>query len=358
MGAPWQASREAKRALALAGTLMLALCGSAAAQNAVSTTAEMATYSGADRTDKLVAGAKKEGVVTLYTSANVDDMAIVSAAFEKKYGVKVRVWRGSSETLVQRGVVEARGGRFDADVFETGGAAMESLHLEKLLQEVKSPVLADLDPTALRPHGEWTGTRYNVFVAAYNTRLIRKDELPKHYGDLVDPKWKGKLGIEADDSDWFGGVIDQLGEERGLKLFRDIVAANGISVRKGHTLLANLITSGEVPLALTAYAYRALQLKNSGAPVDWFTVPPTIARLEGIGVARRAAHPNAAILFYDFMLTEAQELLNARDYFPTSRKVRPPVEVHSLTFLDPAKVLDNSQKWGKYYRDTFISRAR
>jgi iron(III) transport system substrate-binding protein len=355
---PLRPSGEAKRALAMAGILALGLCGSVEAQGVASTTAEMATYAGADRTDKLVAGAKREGVVTLYTSANVDDMAAVTAAFEKKYGVKVRVWRGSSETLVQRSVAEARGARFDADVFETGGAAMESLHRERLLQEVKSPVLADLDAMALRPHGEWTGTRYNVFVAAYNTKLIRKDELPRDYGDLVDPKWKGKLGIEADDSDWFGGVIGELGEERGLKLFRDIAATNGISVRKGHTLLANLITSGEVPLALTAYAYRVIQLKHSGAPVDWLTMPPTIARLEGIGVARRAAHPNAAILFYDFMLTEAQELLNARDYFPMSRKVRPLVDLPSLTFLDPARILDNNQKWSKYYRDTFISRAR
>jgi iron(III) transport system substrate-binding protein len=357
MGALW-ASGEAKRALALAGVVALGACGIVHAQVVVSTTAEMAAYAGADRTDKLIAGAKKEGVVTLYTSANVDDMGVVTAAFEKKYGVKVRVWRGSSENLVQRSVVEARGARFDADVFETGGAAMESLHREKLLQEIKSPVLADLDPMALRPHGEWTGTRYNVFVVAYNTKLIRKDELPKDYGDLVDPKWKGKLGIEADDSVWFGGVIGELGEERGLKLFRDIAATNGISVRKGHTLLANLITSGEVPLALTAYAYRVIQLKHSGAPVDWFAVAPTIARLEGIGVARRAAHPNAAILFYDFMLTEAQELLTARDYFPMSRKVRALVDLPSLTFLDPARILDNNQKWSKYYRDTFISRAR
>jgi iron(III) transport system substrate-binding protein len=191
--------------------------------------------------------------------------------------------------------VEARGARFDADVFETGGAAMESLHRERLLQEIKSPVLADLDPMALRPHGEWTGTRYNVFVVAYNTRLIRKDELPKDYGDLIDPKWKGKLGIEADDSDWFGGVIDALGEDRGLKLFRDIAATNGISVRKGHTLLANLITSGEVPLALTAYAYRAIQLKHSGAPVDWFALPPPSHgwKVSGSPAGRRTRTPRS-----------------------------------------------------------------
>jgi len=346
-----------RRVLVLAGLLALAPCGLASAQSA-STVADIAAYAGPDRTDKLIAGAKKEGSVTVYTSANVEDMAVLSAVFEKKYGVKLRVWRGSSENVVQRGVTEARGGRYDADVFETGGAAMESLHREKLLQEVKSPAFADLNPAALTAHGEWTGTRYNVFVAAYNTKLIKRDELPKSYDDLSDPKWKGRLGIEADDNDWFGAVIGALGEERGLKLFRNIVAANGVSVRKGHTLLANLIVSGEVPLALTTYAYRVLQLKDSGAPVDWFAIPPTIARFEGAGVARRAPHPYAAVLFFDFMLTDGQDLLRDREYFPASRKAKPLPDGISVTFIDPARSLEENQKWTKSYRDTFINQAR
>jgi iron(III) transport system substrate-binding protein len=340
----------------LAGVLALWPCWPASAQ--VPTSADVASYAGPDRAEKLIAGAKNEKIVTVYTSANVEDMAILSAAFEKKYGVKVRVWRASSEQVLQRGVIEARGGRYDADVFETGGAAMEALHREKLLQAVKSPAWADLNPAALTEHGEWTGTRFNIFLAAYNTRLVKKEELPKSYDDLRLPKWKGKLGIEADDSDWFGTVIDRMGEERGLKLFRDIVAANGISVRKGHTLLANLIVSGEVPLALTTYAYRVIQLKSSGAPIDWFAIPPVIARFEGAGVARHAAHPYAAVLFLDFMLTDAQELLLNREYFPASRNVKPLPDGISIIFLDPAKSLDENQKWTKYYRDIIVSQAR
>jgi iron(III) transport system substrate-binding protein len=346
---------ELRRALVVAGLLALP-CGLAAAQSL--TTADIAAYAGADRVEKLIAGAKKEGTVTVYTSADVEDMAALSAAFERAYGVKVQVWRGSSENVVQRGVAEARGGRYDADVFETGGSAMESLHREKLLVPLKPPDSADLLPAALTTHGEWTGTRYNVFVAAYNTKLVKKDELPQSYDELVDPKWKGRLGIEADDSDWFGAVIEALGEARGLKLFRDMVAANGISVRKGHTLLANLVTSGEVPFALTAYTYRVVQLKNKGAPVDWFAIPPTIARMEGAGVAKRAPHPNAAILFFEFMLTDAQELLRDREYFPASRKVRPLPDGVSFTFIDAAKDLDEASKWSKYYRDIVINRRR
>src|ERR1700687_382409 len=128
----------------LAALLALWPCWPASAQ--VPTSADVASYAGPDRAEKLIAGAKNEKIVTVYTSANVEDMAILSAAFEKKYGVKVRVWRASSEQVLQRGVIEARGGRYDADVFETGGAAMEALHREKLLQAVKSPAWADLNP--------------------------------------------------------------------------------------------------------------------------------------------------------------------------------------------------------------------
>jgi iron(III) transport system substrate-binding protein len=285
-------------------------------------------------------------------------MAPVTAAFEKKYGVGVKVWRASSEAIVQRSVTEARGGRFDADMFETGGAALEALHREQLLQQVKPPAAADLNPAALTPHDEWTGTRYNVFVAAYNTKLVRREELPKSYDDLLDPRWKGRLGIEKADSDWFGAVIGSLGEVRGLKLFRDIVAANGISVRSGHTLLANLVVTGEVPLALTIYTFRAEQLKKSGAPIDWVAIPPTVARFEGAGVARRAPHPHAAILFFEFLLTDAQDLLRNREMFTARRDAEALPGGMSLVFIDAARSLDESRKWGKYYRDIIVSQAR
>ena len=321
-------------------------------------TADIATYQGADRSQRLMEGAKKEGALTIYNSAPVDDMAVVTAAFEKKYGVKVRVWRASSENIVQRGVAEARAGRFEADIFETNSPEMEALHREKLLQEVKSPYLADLIPQAIPPHREWIGTRLNIFALAYHTKLVRKDELPKSFEDLLHPKWKGRLGIEASDLDWFAGVIGELGEAKGLKLFRDIVAANGISVRTGHTLLTNLVVSGEVPLALTVYNYKAEQLKNNGAPIDWFVIPPALARPQGVGLARRAPHPNAAVLFFDFMLTDAQELLVKRDFIPTSKKISTPLNKFPLKFIDPKVVLDEKDKWSNLYKEIIIQQSR
>src|SRR5262245_38040199 len=192
---------------------------------------ELAGYTGPDRSQRLIEGARREGTLTVYSSAPPDDMLVLTTAFEKKHGIKVQVWRASSENIVRRAVSEARAGRHDADIFETNAAEMESLYREKDLHPVNSPHITDLIPKSVHANREWIGTRLNVFVLAYNTRLVRKEELPKSYEDLLHPRWKGRLGIEASDLDWFAGVVNGMGEAKGLKLFRDIVAINGLSVR-------------------------------------------------------------------------------------------------------------------------------
>lgn len=344
---------------AFVGATALLLAYSAPAQSAEApTVSSIATYNGPDRMQRLIEGAKKEGTLTLYTSFTVKDADALIAAFEKKYGVKVRLWRSSSENVLQRAVVEYRAGRFDVDVFESNSSTMEPLHREKLLQEVKTPALADLVPEAIPAHREWIGTRLQLITAAYNTNLIKKADLPKTYEDLLDPKWKGKLGIEADDEDWFATIVAAMGEKKGLQLFRSIVAKNGISVRKGHTLLTNLVVSGEVPLALTTYLYKVEQYKAKGAPIDSLVLTPTVARVNGVGLARKAPHPYAAVLFFDFMLTDGQKTLAKRDFWPTNRKVKQIPEQFKLRFVDAVKQLDEASKWEKQYKEIVANQSR
>ncbi len=274
---------------------------------------DLSGYGGADREQMLIAGAKKEGGLNLYTSQQLTDTTPVVEAFEKRDGIKVKVWRSGPDNIVPRILNEAKSKRFEFDIVETEGQAPEVLQREQQLQLVKTAYLQDLLPQALRPHGEWVGTRLLIFAQAYNTKLLKKDELPKTWQDLVNPKWKGKLGIEIKDDEWFYTLMQKLGEEKGLKLFRDIATNSGFSVRKGHTLLTNLVASGEVPLALTVYNSRAEQLKNKDAPIDWFVLQPAIAQVNGAGVSRRAPNPHSALLFFDFLLSEAQAILAKRD---------------------------------------------
>jgi iron(III) transport system substrate-binding protein len=347
--------RNFNRMLLAAGA-SLAMPGLAFAQ-AKNGMAQLAAYNGADRLQRLIEGAKKEGALNIYTSAQSDDMGPLVAGFEKKYGLKTTVWRAGSEKVLQRAVTEARGNRYTVDVIETNGPELESLHREKLLQAVVSPHHANLIPAAVLPHKEWIGTRLNVFVQAYNTKLVKKEELPKSWDDLLNPRWKGRLGIEQEDQDWLAGVAAELGEAKAIKLFKDIVAANGMSVRKGHTLLTQLVASGEVPFALTVYNYKAEQLKQKGAPIDWLAVSTPIARPNGIGLARNAPNPHAALLFYDFELgEEGQKILAERDFVPTNTKVMTPFGKQQMRFVSAQTMLDEGDKWAKLYEDIFSAR--
>jgi len=349
-----------RRSLLIATLAAAGLALPAAAQvKANATAADVANYAGPDRAQKLVEGAKKEGQLTIYTSAQNDDMGALVKAFEAKYGIKVEVWRSSSEKVLQRAVQEARGNRHTMDVAETNGPELESMHREKLLEAVKSPYLADLIGPAIRPHGEWVGTRLNVFVQAYNTQLVKKEEVPRTWEDLANPKWKGKLGIEQEDSDWLAGQYAEMGEAKAAKVFKDIVAANGVSVRKGHTLLTQLVVSGEIPLALTVYNYKAEQLKQKGAPIDWFHIGPAIARPNGVAVTKKAPHPHAAVLFYDFEISpEGQKILAGRDFVPTSKKVDTPLNKIPMKFVDARVQLDEFTKWEKLYEELFTRKAK
>jgi len=326
---------------------------------AADTVSDIALYSGPDRAARLAEGARKEGSLNLYTSLTVEDMAVLNAAFEARHGVKVRMWRATSDKVVQRVLSEARAGRYEVDIVETNAPPLESLHREGVLQEVRSPEQRELIAAALPAHGEWAGSRLNVFVQAYNTKLVKRSDLPRSYAELLDPKWKGRLGIEAGDEDWFAGVVTALGEAEGLRLFRDLVAANGVSVRRGHTLLTNLVASGEVSLALTVYNFTAEQLKRKGAPLDWFMLPPVIARANGLALARRASHPHAALLYYDFMIGEqGQRILQERGFVPTHRALQGALAGERLKIVDPALMLDEAEKWSRLYRSIFVAPRR
>lgn len=321
-------------------------------------TAALAAYMGADRERLLIDGAKQEGELTLYPSMQVDSITPLQKAFESKYGVGIRIWRGSGKDILQRVVTEAAASRYDVDIMESDSFALEALYRESLLQAVRSPYLADLIPQALRPQGQWVGTRLNIVAGVYNTRLVKKENLPKSYEDLRDPAFRGMLGMEADDYDWFGMIVGLMGEEKGLALFRDIVAANGISVRKGHTLLTNLVAAGEVPIGLTVFMQNVDVARKAGAPVDWFLLPPTIARPDAMGMAKRAPHPHAALLFYDFMLSDGQQIILGRQFVPTSRKIPSVLGRLALNFVSPDLVLDQGEKWQKLYAEILRSGGR
>ena len=306
-----------------------------------------------------VEAAKKEGTLTLYTTIAEKDLPVIIKPFEDKYGIKVSVWRAGTDKVLQRAVAETRAKKYEFDAVHFGAPEMEALSREKILAPVNSPVHKDLMPGSVPAHKEWAATILSVWVQAYNTNVVKKSELPRTYQDLLDPRWKGKLGIEAKNDDWFATVVHQMGSEsQGVEFFRKLSSTNGISPRQGHTLLNNMVVSGEVPLALTVYNYMPEQAKKKGAPIDWFVIEPAIARANAIGVARHAQHPNAALLFYEYLLgPDGQQAMVSIDYVPTNTRVASPLKGVKIIQTDPIRSLDESDKWKKLYEETVLKKA-
>lgn len=311
-------------------------------------------YQGADRESRLIENARKEGSVVVYTSLNLKDAVPIVDAFEKKYGVKAVLWRASSEKVVQRALTETRAGRFAADIYETNGPEMEILHREKLLADFYSPGIKDIPAESIPAHRQWIPDRFNFFTIAYNTNLVKPEDVPNTYEDLLAPKWLGKLGLEGGDTDWFGAVIKSMGEEKGVAFFRRL-AQNKPEIRTGHTLIAELVASGEIPLAAAIYNHNAERLVEKGAPIKWKPLAPTFGRPNAIGVSKRAPNPHAAMLFVDFMLSrEGQELLKARNRVPASKQVTTKLNDFPFQMIDPVIVLDEGQKWEKLWSALFL----
>jgi iron(III) transport system substrate-binding protein len=353
---PSRAARPIKLALCAltaAATLALSLAAPAAmAQSAA--VAAVANYKGADRDQKILAAAKKEGKVSMYTSLEDADASKIKAAFEKKYGIKLELWRAGSETILQRVMTETRANHYSVDVIETNGMELEALQQENMEQPFQSPYLADLIPEATKPSRQWIATRMHLYCVGYNTNAVKKEDLPKTYKDLLNPMWKGKIGIEATNYAWFATVVQALGENDGLQLFKDIVKTNGISVRKGHNLLVNLVASGEVPMALTVNSQAIAKLKKTGAPVGCFFLQFGIGMMNGMALHRDAPHPNAAALLMDFMLTDGQTVLHDLGREATAKKYQAPPE-GKIIMVDSAGLLAQSAKWEKLYQDIVVA---
>jgi len=259
-------------------------------------------------TDALWDAAKREGEIVFYASMNLAEANIMIAEFEKRYpSLQVKLNRAGSEKLLTRVLAEARAKRVAADVIQTVEFSMHILKRSGVLARYIAP--SDfLYPKNFKDEGFWTTVYYNPYVTAYNTRLVAPRMAPKTYADLLDPKWKGKITMEGTKADWFAGMLQIMGQERGLQYMRQLAKQEPM-LREGHELLAQLIAAGEGFFDINIPASSVDRMKEKGAPIDWIALGEAPAIMVGIGLASQAAHVNAAKLFMDFALSrEGQRL--------------------------------------------------
>ena len=166
----------------------------------------------------------------------------------------------------------------------------------------------------------------------------------------------------ATNVEWFATLVQAMGEGAGLELFRRL-GDNGVAVRTGHTHSTGRVIAGEIPLFLGVFSHDVDRMKAKGAPIDWFVLPPAVVLPSAVAVSRRAAHPNAAVLFYDYMLTDGQRFYTEVHRVPANKNYDTHVrrlarDGRPIAVVDAHAAIDNYDKWQGLYKKLIVDRSQ
>lgn len=275
--------------------------------------------------DKMIEAAKREGRLVLYTGMETDEATVFTKEFTRKYPfVKTEIFRSSGERVQQRFLVEHRANQHLADIFQTSIVQVYQLKNAGTLARYVSEEAAALADGFKDPQGHWSAFYQIPYVIGYNTKMVAPKDAPTSYEDLLNPKWKGLISLETEEYQWFYHALQIMGRDRGLDFMKKFAAQN-LQMRKGHTLLAQLVAAGESAIATVVYSNRVERMKASGAPIEWVRFKgPTITAINAIAIPDKAPHPNTARLFVDFTLSrEGQSILRSHRRVPARPDVLP-----------------------------------
>jgi iron(III) transport system substrate-binding protein len=243
----------------------------------------------------------------------------------KKYPfIQAKKFRIQSQKLLARFEAESRAGKHVADIVRTTDWYIDIFKKNGLLARYDSPERKSFPEELKDRDGHYTALYLFLHVLAYNTRMISKSDVPRSYDALLDSKWKGKLGLEDAAYVWFVNTLKIKGDKAGIDYMRRL-SRQDINLRSGSTLLANLVAAGEMPIAIDLYAYQIERAKKAGAPLDWVAFEPAIVHTVLAGINKNAPHPNAAMLFMDYLLSEeGQKIYLAEGNQPARRGLYAP----------------------------------
>lgn len=249
--------------------------------------------------------AKAEGgQLMIYTSMSTEDLDVVLAQFKESYPfVTVEYHRDLGEAVTEKLLTEAKAGSHLADVVENDTIRIENLLQNNILAPFIAPESLAYPDGAKDPDGYWTSDRINTVVVAYNTQLVKPADAPTTWEDLLDPKWKDKMVVEASDIELLIDMSSAWGDEKAAAFWEGIAAQNP-TIMDGHTELAEALAAGEFAISPTVYAHRVEKLKAKGQPIEWVKTDPVFAFSQSVGLAAQAPHPATAKLFINWFLSE------------------------------------------------------
>jgi iron(III) transport system substrate-binding protein len=306
-------------------------------------------------------GARKEGEMVWYTSMSLTDFPKIVGAFEKAVPiVKVRANRLTQSTVFTKIDTEAKAGRFSVDVVATAPVEIWELKQKGHSAPYLSPELKAFPSGSYDPQGFWASFEVTPIVLAFNSKLVPPDEAPHGYQDLLDPKWKGKMNFGSDEYAWFNVMLDGMGKAKALDYMKALGRQKLHIPGSSSVMRVQLMLAGESAIVIAARGRRVVEYKEKGAPIDYRIFDPYPAEPNALALMRRAAHPHAAILFADWMLSEEGQSVMARQ-IPrmTLRKGVKQIPRHQelykkdFAFVNPASIGANLNELTALYRQIF-----
>ena len=315
----------------------------------------------AERQAILEREARKEGRIVFHTTLNVADLQDLKRLFEQKYPfLKIEYFRLGHARLANKIRTEALAGSLEADAISMPAPYLDELRKAGAITRLRAPFRNQLHEGFIDKEG-WLNGIYNIgYFLQYNTKLVRPEELPRDWSELLDAKWQGQLAIDQESYEWFAALLDSMGEDKGLRFTRQL-AERGLSVRRGHSLLSQLVAAGEFKMVIDQYDHIAYRAVKSGSPTNYFFFNPVLAEPpNATWITRQSQRPHAAALFVDFLFSKESQLLLSQLGRRVAHK-----EVSYLP-RGPANqrwIAGNREKWGprsneliKMFRETFLVR--
>lgn len=313
----------------------------------------------------LVTAAKKEGEVVWYTTQILDPLVLrLQDSFRKSYGVEIKPVRANSTDIALRIRSEGLAGKMEADVYD-GTITAEALKKESLALKWLPDNARDLPADYVDPEGYWVATNYYINTAAFNTDLIKPGTEPKHWDDLLDPRFKGQMawGNSASVSaaaGFIGTALKALGEDKGMDYLRKLSGQRIASVGASARVVIDQAIAGEYAISLQIFPEHAAGGADKGAPIRWIPMLPAMsANVSTTGVTKGAPHPNAAKLLLEYLISEeGQAIYRRAQYSPSHPKV-PSIDpelrpgAHPVVFLTPREALEALPAWTKVFKELY-----
>jgi iron(III) transport system substrate-binding protein len=297
---------------------------------------------------------KEGGTLNFYGTLAQINAEKILPVFEKRFpGIKVNHVDATADKLAARAITEARGGRVLGDVFQGSLENVVQVYEQGLFLEKLVPEAAGY-PDNLKG-SYWVATDLIFIVAAWNTSKVGKGEEPKEFDDFAAPKWKNLLVAEPRDVELLIGLARHKykNEEKAVSVLRKI-AANGVEFHKGHSQLAELLVAGQAAVCLTCYSHHYPSRIRKGAPVNYM-LTEGIATISATAIFKDAPHPNTALLFARWAISEEGQKAYAQGgRTPGHPKVQP-VEKTKTVKIYPVSANDvkDFRKYEKVWKEIF-----